>query len=546
MESGRPSLFASPWIRRGAVVCLILLHFTLGITSAWIKSPTVDEYTYISTGYLYVKTGDFRLDRTHPPMIRLLIGLPLQFVSIEMPPLQKEKWDTPDSYFLGYPLGWEMMLGGRNDWRKILFLARLPVLFLSCGLAGLVYLWGRRLYGGAGGLTSLFLYVLCPNLLAHGRLATMDLGSAFFIFLALFALYLYAESPSPVRLVLAGVALGAAWAAKVTALLLIPVFVLTLFWLQARKAETLRRIPLVPILKNSFALLFVALLTLFAVYGYPFKPFYYLDTLQNVIGKSLSSGRGGETVPGMPHRNYAFYLFGDYSTGGWPYYYLAAAAVKTPLPIVIGLLLYLVLGKKRWRGLPDGIIVGTMALLHAVAALNRVNIGLRHVLPFYPLLYLYLGRVAEWRAHRIGRWVLVLLAAWYVGGNLWIYPDYLAYFNEAAGGPSQGHRYLDDSNLDWGQDFARLAAIQAAYPDEPLFIASEWYIRPEAFGLKGRLLREEEIASPPPGIVAVSKHYAVRHRIFPRSPYYFNWLDKYKPVADVGHSIWIFHFPPPE
>ncbi|HQH71863.1 MAG TPA: hypothetical protein PK360_07270, partial [bacterium] len=130
--------------------------------------------------------------------------------------------------------------------------------------------------------------------------------------------------------------------------------------------------------------------------------------------------------------------------------------------------------------------------------------------------------------------------------NLWIYPDYLAYFNEAAGGPSQGHRYLDDSNLDWGQDFARLAAIQAAYPDEPLFIASEWYIRPEAFGLKGRLLREEEIASPPPGIVAVSKHYAVRHRIFPRSPYYFNWLDKYKPVADVGHSIWIFHFPPPE
>ncbi|MFB3788695.1 MAG: ArnT family glycosyltransferase, partial [bacterium] len=401
MESERFRLFTSPWIPRGAAIFLVLLHFALGITSAWIKSPTVDEYTYISTGYLYVKTGDFRLDRTHPPLIRLLIGLPLQFLPIEMPPWQMEKWDTPDSYFLGYPLGWEMMLGGKNDWRKILILARLPILLLSCGLAGLVYLWGRRLYGTAGGLTSLFLYVLCPNLLAHGRLATMDLGSAFFIFLALFALYTYSERPSPVRLILAGVALGGALAAKVTALMLIPVFLIALAWIKARNVDTLRQVPLLPILKNTFVLLLVVLLTLFVVYGYPIKPFYYLDTLRNVVAKSLAAGRGGETVPGMPHRNHAFYLFGNYSTEGWPYYYLAAAAVKTPLPILIGFLLCQVAGKKRWRGLPDGIMVGTLVLLQAMAAFNRVNIGLRHILPFYPLLYLYLGRVAELRGHRL-------------------------------------------------------------------------------------------------------------------------------------------------
>jgi len=34
---------------------------------------------------------------------------------------------------------------------------------------------------------------------------------------------------------------------------------------------------------------------------------------------------------------------------------------------------------------------------------------------------------------------------------------HLAYFNFIAGGPLGGHRFLADSNLDWGQDLPRLA-----------------------------------------------------------------------------------------
>ena len=37
-------------------------------------------------------------------------------------------------------------------------------------------------------------------------------------------------------------------------------------------------------------------------------------------------------------------------------------------------------------------------------------------------------------------------------------PDHLAYFNQVVGGPRQGHHYLVDSNLDWGQDLKRLKA----------------------------------------------------------------------------------------
>ena len=37
-----------------------------------------------------------------------------------------------------------------------------------------------------------------------------------------------------------------------------------------------------------------------------------------------------------------------------------------------------------------------------------------------------------------------------------VHPNYLAYFNEAAGGPAQGWRWLVDSNVDWGQELPGL------------------------------------------------------------------------------------------
>jgi hypothetical protein len=50
----------------------------------------------------------------------------------------------------------------------------------------------------------------------------------------------------------------------------------------------------------------------------------------------------------------------------------------------------------------------------------------------------------------------IALVAWHVAESLAIRPDYLAYFNEAAGGPSKGYTHLADSSLDWGQDLPGL------------------------------------------------------------------------------------------
>ncbi len=538
----RGGVLQNRWIRRAAVAVLLVVHFLFAFCSARIKSPTIDEYTYIATGYYYVKTGDFRLDRTHPPLIRLLTGLPLQFMDLKEPDPQIEKWDSPASYELGYYLGKEMLLEKGNPVQSVVMAARWPILLLSCGLGGLIYLWAKKIYGTAGGLCALFLYVLCPNMLAHAGLATLDLGISFFLVLALYTLYGYTCSPTMKRWVVAGVALGLALMAKVTALILIPVFVGALAWTLRSGNRSLRAFPIGAMGLRTGILILSVLAVLCLVYGYPRKPFFYIDTLQNVIEKSVHGGRGGEEISGMPHRNYAFYLCGDYSTNGWPYYYLVAVAVKTPLSLFMALFLYLAVGSRRWRGMPDALLVGTMILLHGLAAANRVNIGLRHILPFYPLLYLYLGRIGEWANCRSGRWILFVLGIAYAASCVSIYPDFLAYFNWAAGGPERGHLYLDDSNIDWGQDLGRLAAIRERYSDEPFYIAQSYIFDPAAYGFSAIPLREEQIATPPAGIVAVGKHWAIRHRLSPRSPFYFDWLERYQPIGNVGHSIWLFRF----
>ncbi|MCS7179706.1 MAG: hypothetical protein N0A03_10680, partial [Anaerolineae bacterium] len=51
---------------------------------------------------------------------------------------------------------------------------------------------------------------------------------------------------------------------------------------------------------------------------------------------------------------------------------------------------------------------------------------------------------------------LLLCLAWLTFGTLRLFPHYLAFFNELAGGPYGGHHYLVDSNLDWGQSFKAL------------------------------------------------------------------------------------------
>jgi hypothetical protein len=135
--------------------------------------------------------------------------------------------------------------------------------------------------------------------------------------------------------------------------------------------------------------------------------------------------------------------------------------------------------------------------------------------------------------------------------NLKTFPLYLTYFNQAAGGPSGGYRYVTDSNLDWGQDLIRFSdwvkknnipKIELDYfgwADQSYYLGSrfEWlwskkYLNAEDFKAKNKS----------DGWLAVSVTYLQESegpKEYPNHPNYL-WLKSYQPVTIIGHSIFIY------
>jgi hypothetical protein len=123
-----------------------------------------------------------------------------------------------------------------------------------------------------------------------------------------------------------------------------------------------------------------------------------------------------------------------------------------------------------------------------VAVSSGFNIGHRHLVPVYPLLFVLGGASAAWLARRAGRWLVAVALVWLIGANLWIHPHYLSYFNELIGGPRRGHLYLADSNIDWGQDLKRLAHYARAHPDESIKLAYFGSALPASYGFASETL----------------------------------------------------------
>ena len=99
--------------------------------------------------------------------------------------------------------------------------------------------------------------------------------------------------------------------------------------------------------------------------------------------------------------------------------------------------------------------IGFYFLLISVAA---DQIGVRYLLPIFPLLFVWTSRfVPSFASVRGGYLVIVLLLAWQAGSALRVFPNHIAYFNEIAGGPQAGPLLLDDSNVDWGQGIKQAA-----------------------------------------------------------------------------------------
>jgi len=441
------------------------------------NSFTWDEDNHIYAGYMSWKHGDFGLNPEHPPLVKLLAAVPLLNMELKMPALQ-------DRFFK-----LEAFLGGkdfffRNDADGMLFRARMAVSLLTLLLAALVFLAAREMFGTGAGFIALSLLAFDPNLLAHGAVVGTDAGLSCFLFAAIYAFYRYVKAPSLVRLLLVGLAVGLALAAKHTAILVFPMlFILAL-------CEVLRCghpfDGVIPETKGKCALRLagalvlvgvISLGVLWAFYGFryepranhlamnpPFSQFVNGLSRPHDVWLLTTVGRfhllpesylyGLADVRGMSDF-YTSFLFGKiYPRGVW-FYFPAAFLIKSSLTFLILFLLaiWAIAARKlfSWHEIRFLAIPAAFYLIIAMAA--GMNIGVRHILPIYMFLTVLLAGAASTLIQQNRRWayVVVALLLFQAVSTTRVFPAYIAYANELWGGPSQTYKYLTDSNVDWAQ-----------------------------------------------------------------------------------------------
>jgi len=185
---------------------------------------------------------------------------------------------------------------------------------------------------------------------------------------------------------------------------------------------------------------------------------------------------------------------------------------------------------------------------------SRMNIGLRHILPIYPFLFVLLGAAAAelWRGRMwFTRGALVLLSSWYIWSAISTYPHYLAYFNEVAGGPENGHKWLLDSNLDWGQDLKGLKHwmdLNGVKKIQFLYFGFHDISEPKYYGidavyLPGSWVNPNYIAnkgSEVPEYVAISATLLFGNLLRGTQAYFVIPYRALRPTVSIGYSIAIY------
>ena len=122
------------------------------------------------------------------------------------------------------------------------------------------------------------------------------------------------------------------------------------------------------------------------------------------------------------------------------------------------------------------------------------------------------------------------------------HPHYLSFFNQLAGGSSGAHRFLVDSNFDWGQELGTLAEEVAERGNPPLWLAYFGPEPPERYGLRAKPLRG---CAPVEGMVAISATllrglYSVENPFTEAPAGCYDWLLDREPVAEPGNSILLY------
>jgi hypothetical protein len=598
-----------------ACATLLAIFAALSWMAVRTKSPTVDETLHAADAYVVTFDHDFRINPEDPPLWKYWAMVPHhrgELITEHYSPL----WDQQLQEILQHTTittRWLYQTPG-NDGIAFIQRSRAAMLAIGVALGAVLAIWSWQLAGAVGAVVATFLFSFDPNFIAHAPLVNSDVAITLLLFGLSMALYSVGRKVAWWNAPLIGLLAGAGMATKFSGLLLPVIVIIAMLaravvpgsWSILRwKVNSIgsKAACGIGLIAMSFLLAWVVV---WASYGFRFDPTptpnvrlsmenqashaieneYLLKHGTNPTPSEMAEFTPSLLVRGtiwaehhrlMPHAwlvGLMFthqsalvrgsYLLGEHSVTGWWYYFPLAMLVKTPLAVLIaaaasiGLLLWTDAKPQSpsltsWARLCIFLPIAAYGLS---AVMTNLNLGLRHVLPLYPFVYLLMAIAA---ARIYSRYPGALMIGGTVFGlglmieTLAAFPNYISFFNAPAK-PFQ-LKLLSDSNLDWGQDLPALADWLRKNPPQHLYLGYFGTVDPAAYGidqytnLPGGFWLGPPYAMPDlrkPGVIAISANLLQGNNIPPGLGEYYARLQALKPRAVLGGgSIYVYDFPTP-
>jgi len=512
-----------------------------------VFNHTIDEPSHIAGGIEWWEKGTYTLEPKHTPLARVSVALGPYLAGVRG--TGATRWQDT------YPI-----LSENGQYWRNLTLGRLGVLpyFVIATLA--VFFWTKRLYGARAGLIAAGIFTLLPTILAHSSNATTDVALTAMFGCSLYAFTWWLREPNFRSAALFGMFTGLALATKLSTLVFLPACGLPILIAYARSQRTRWR----DLLKTAAVVVLAAFLSLWAVYRFSHAPLSQATGLPDRITSKLFGKESRITsleqaisrhvpVPApefldgirmlrdQNRQGSRGYLLGRVKDGGWWYFFFVAVAVKTPIAVLLlaGLGAFLST-REFWRDPAEWESAAPLAsfvMLMLVTMPSHLDSGVRYVLPVYVCLSVLagIGVAALWQYRNpiLGRVTAAVLFLWLVGSSAFAHPDYLSYFNQFAGKDPSYVIVVGD--LDWGQDYTRLATYLREHSIQQISIASDTFFEAKPLGLPETTLLK--CSDQPTGWVAMELR---RVRLHPEC---YQWMAQEQLVTTVGKTMLIYNVP---
>ena len=556
-----------------ALILALVLASALGMYN---KSVAWDERCYIGLGLYLFKTGNFQIDGFiyHAPLSYYLNSLFLAPLKIKTDAWGKNNcWDIGNS----------MVFHSNYSHKAIVFLSRIPFVLIAVLLGFFVFRWAKELYGSLAGLLSLALYSFSPSIIANSTVAMTDFASVAFMFIALYYFWKYIRHQKNIYVISTGVFVGLSSLSKVSGLYIFPVlFVLSL----SKDAKLL--------LKRMAKIIVIGIIAFFIIFsGYGFSvgtaasayPEHYNSRVHSIIDEKFKDSESARNALyflyeriKLPAPTYmamvgdvAFssvegrngYLFGEISEPGakWWYYFIVVFFAKSTLGFLSLLILSLACFRKCGKKLADEMfLIVPSIFIFVVFSLNRFSFDLRHILIAYPLMFVFVGRLANLRIKnkKLGCAIVALPLLLHISSSLLAFPNYSSYFNEIIG-QGNGYRVLLGPDVDTGSELISLKKYMDANGIKNIYFSYHGSVDPKEYGISYAYLPSThfqfwvpeyrpykkdygdvfEDCSRKRGWVAVSVT-SLKGR-FLNNHDCFGWLENEQPVAKIGNSIFVYN-----